>query len=177
MSRPSWFQKIYWSHFAKPVSERELAKYLLTHPVSSVLEIGVGDGSRLQRLAKLVQLEPGAQQLRYIGVDEFEAAQDGRHHLSLKQAHQLANQLGFKASLLPGTAPQAIARVAHKFGSSDLIIVDGGLDPDSPTSGELGSWMNRIAHSKSAIIACRQVGQPMKLVDTKLIDLQIVKAA
>lgn len=176
MSRPSWLQKIYWARFSKPVSERPLFKYLLDHPVSSILEIGVGDGARMQRIAKLVRLSPGAEQLRYIGVDEFESAKSGRH-LSLKQAHQLANQLGFKASLIPGEISAAIPRVAHKMGASDLIIVDGGLNPQEPLVGVVGTWLNRLAHSGSGVIACETSGSELVVVDSAKLELPIRAAA
>lgn len=76
--------------FSKPLSERELVRHLIATPISSLLEVGVGDGSRLKRLVQIVQLSTGTERLRYVGIDEFEAAKDGLHHLSLKTAHQLA---------------------------------------------------------------------------------------
>jgi hypothetical protein len=177
MTRLSWWQKIYWTRFSKPVEERALVRFLIEHPVSSILEIGIGGGARLQRVAKLVSPIAGCEQVRYIGIDEFEASPAGRVHLSLKQAHQLASQLGFKASLIPGTPAQAVARVAHKFGASDLIIIDGGIDLANPTSGSIGSWLNRLAHSTSTVIACDQPGQPLTIVRPELLELPIVKAA
>lgn len=176
MSRQSWLHRVYWSHFAKPIEQRALFRFLVQSPISSVLEIGVGDGTRMRRMAKLVNLPSGTQQLRYIGVDEFESSQ-GRPFLSLKQAHRLASQLGFKASLIPGSAAQAVARVAHKFSPSDLILIDGGLDPKNPASGPLGGWINRLAHSQSTIIASEQAGGPLVVVDANLLDLPITKAA
>jgi len=176
MSRQSWWQKIYWTRFAKPIEERTLFKYLIQHPVSSILEVGVGEGARMKRIAKLVNLASGSDQLRYIGVDEFESAQ-GRPFLTLKQAHRLASQMGFKASLIPGSAPQALPRVAHKFGPSDLIIIDGGIDLSSPTTGVIGSWLNRLAHSQSTVIASNQVGGALGVIERKLLELPLSKAA
>ncbi|MEZ6135602.1 MAG: hypothetical protein R3C53_11900 [Pirellulaceae bacterium] len=149
---------------------------MLTRPLSSILEIGVGDGSRMQRIAKLVQLPTGSQQLRYIGIDEFESAKSGRH-LSLKQAHQLAGQLGFKASLIPGDHNSAIPRVAHKMGASDLVIVDGGLNPQEPLVGIIGTWLNRLAHNQSTVVACEQHGGDLVVVDSTKLDLPIRIAA
>lgn len=171
MSRPSWLQKIYWTRFAKPVEDRELFKQLLSHPISSILEIGVGDGARMRRLAKLVQRTLDCEALRYIGTDEFESSKDGQRHLSLKQAHQLAAHLGFKASLIPGDVNSAIPRVAHKLGVSDMIIIDGGLDPVQPLANFLGSWLNRLAHQDTIILACQERGGPLLLVDRQLLDL------
>jgi hypothetical protein len=170
MSRPSWLQKIYWSRFSKPVSERALFKHLIAHPVRSILEIGVGDGARMQRIAKLVQLPSDVTQLRYIGIDEFESASSGRH-LTLKQAHQLASQLGFKASLIPGDHSSAIPRVAHKMGACDLVIVDGGLNPQEPSVGIIGTWLNRLAHSQSTVIASNVDGGELVVVDCGQLEL------
>jgi hypothetical protein len=177
MSRLSWLQKIYWTRFSKPVEERSLVRFLIDNPISSILEIGIGNGTRLQRISKLVNPSVGCAQVRYIGVDEFEGSPASREHLTLKQTHQLANQLGFKASLIPGIPAQAIARVAHKFGASDLIIIDGGIDLASPTSGVIGSWLNRLAHSTSTVLACNQPGQTLMIVNRDSLELPLVKAA
>ncbi len=171
MNRLSWLQKVYWTRFGKPLQERCLFKQLVEHPISSVLEIGVGDGQRMRRIAKLVQLSSGCDTLRYIGIDEFESAGDGRRHLSLKQAHQLVSQQRFKASLIPGDHRAAIPRVAHKMGASDLIIIDGGLNPEEPHSGLIGTWLNRLAHDESTVLACEETGGEMVVVDTARLEL------
>jgi hypothetical protein len=176
MGRRSWFSRLYWTKFAKPVEQRALYQFLINHPISSVLEIGVGSGQRMQRICQLVNLVPGVEQLRYIGVDEFESSTSGEH-LTLKEAHRIASQLGFKASLIPGTIQSAVPRVAHKFGPSDLIIVDGGIDLDRPTSGPVGGWLNRLAHSRSTVIASGTQAGPMVILPTQSLDLPIVKAA
>jgi hypothetical protein len=163
MSRLTWFQRVYWTHFSKPLAERELVRQLIAKPIASLLEIGVGNGSRMKRLAQLVHLTPDAERLRYIGVDEFEATTDGRPHLSLKVAHQVATQCDFKATLIPGDLKSAIPRVAHKIGASDLVIIDGGLDPNDPASSVITPWLNRIAHPTSTILACAQPGQTLML--------------
>jgi hypothetical protein len=177
MSRLSWLQKLYWTRFGKPSEERELFKFLITHPIRSLLEIGVGDGARMQRFAKLVQLADGVEQLRYIGIDEFESATDGGRHLRLKEAHQLSSLLGFKASLIPGDHASAIPRVAHKMGACDVIVVDGGLDPAAPSSGVVGTWLNRLAHDHSVVFACSQPGGTMQRVNLGEIALPPVRQA
>ncbi len=164
MSRLTWIQRVYWTRFSKPVSDRELVRQLIDHPIASLLEIGVGRGERMNRISQLVSLTPETERLRYIGVDEFEAAKDGGNHLSLKTAHQLASQLGFKASLIPGDIKSAMPRVAHKFGPSDLIVIDGGLDPQQPHTSAITPWLNRIAHDGSIILACAQPGQTLTLL-------------
>ncbi len=160
MGRLNWFQRFYWQKLAKPVAERELFRQLISHPIASVLEIGVGDGQRMQRIVQLAELAPGVTQLRYVGVDEFESSKDGGVHLTLKQAHQQASQLGLRANLIPGELKSAMPRVAHKIGPSDLVIVNGGLDPAQPLAGPIGQWLFHITHEKSILLAASQAGQP-----------------
>ncbi len=176
MSRQSWWQKIYWTRFSKPVEERVLANFLVNHSIQSVLEVGVGDGSRLRRIAKLVNATNTSEPVRYIGVDEFESAKDPSH-LTLKQAHQLATQLGFKASLIPGTPQAALPRVAHKFGPSDLVIVNGGIELHQPAMGTIGSWLDRLAHNRSTVIASGNSGGALVAVDARKLSLPLTKAA
>jgi len=164
MSRLTWIQRVYWTRFSKPISDRELVRQLIDKPISSLLEIGVGLGERMHRIEQLVTLTAGTERMRYIGVDEFEASKDRSLHLTLKTAHQIASQVGFKASLIPGDIKSALPRVAHKFGASDLIVIDGGLDPDQPHASPITPWLNRIAHDNSIILACAQPGQTLTLV-------------
>lgn len=175
MNRLSWVTRLYWTHFGKPTTERELFKQLIEHPVSSILEVNVGTGARMERIAKLVQLTPGTEKLRYVGIDEFEAASDKHKHLTLKTAHQLASGLGFRASLIPGELKTAVPRVAHKFGTSDLIIIDGGLDPQNPENSIIAGWLRHLAHENSIILATAEIGGALKLM--KLPSAQALTAA
>jgi hypothetical protein len=89
----------------------------------------------------------------------------------------MATQLGFKASLIPGKPQLALPRVAHKFGTSDLIIINGGLQLSNPTVGPIGGWLNRIAHSRSTVMACEQADEPLTIVPREALDLPVVKVA
>ncbi len=177
MSRPSWWRRIYWTRFGKPVEDRALFTELVNGCFSSVLEIGIGDCQRIRRIAKLIQLPAGTERLRYIGTDEFEAAQDGRRHYSLKQAHKIVGVLGFKASLVPGDIGSAVPRVAHKMGASDLIIIDGGVDPQNLSAGPIGSWLNRIGHEQSVILASAEPGAVLQKVSVQDLPLPHGRAA
>jgi hypothetical protein len=177
MSRLSWVQKFYWSNFAKPSQDRALFKTLVTSEISSVLEIGVGDGQRIRRVAKLAQVPDDVERLRYVGTDEFEAADDGRPHLTLKHAHQLVGRLSLRATLIPGDFSSAIPRVAHKIGPSDLLIVNGGMDPLNPTLSPICNWLNRLAHASSVMLACQEPGDELAVVDLSPIELPLQRAA
>ncbi len=164
MVRLNWLQRFYWERIAKPASDRELYRHLIATPISSVMELGIGRGERMRRIARLVHFPEGCTQLRYIGLDRFESATDQSQHLTLKQAHQQAMQLGFKATLIPGEINSSIARAAQKVGSCDLIIADGAMDPHCIQASPIGQWIHHITHGSSAIFACSQPGTSLKRV-------------
>lgn len=162
MSLPGWWQRFYWTRLAKPVEDRALFGYLLERPYRSVLEVGMGDGQRLRRLARLIQIPPDVDRIRYIGTDEFESAEDRQGHMRLKDAHRLAGQLGFRVALVPGPMESTMMRVAHKFGPSDLVIINGGWDPEHPHDCIAGRWLPHIAHEGSVILASKQPGATLQ---------------
>ena len=161
---PNWLQKQFWTRIAKPAEDRALFQHLVSQPVSSILEVGIGVGHRMKQISKLVQLPADVEQLKYIGTDEFEAASDGQNHLSLKQAHQIAGSLGYKATLIPGDIQSAIPRVAHKMGTVDVIVADGSIDPLAPLNSFLGQWGNHIAHEGTMIFACAKRGSQLEAI-------------
>lgn len=161
MGRLNWFQRFYWQKLAQPAADRELFRLLIAQPIASVLEVGVGNGERMKRIVQLVQLSAGVTQLRYVGVDGFESAKDGGQHLTLKQAHQQASQLGLRANLIPGDLRSAMPRVAHKIGASDLVIVNEGFDIAQPLSGPIGQWLRHITHARSVLLVAPTPGAPL----------------
>ena len=170
MDRPNWLQKIYWSKFAKPVEERGLFSFLVNTPVQTVLEVGIGNGQRMKRIARLIQSQSG-EPIRYVGTDEFESGDSTRPHIPLKQAHQIAGRLGFKSSLIPGTDESALPRVAHKFGQSDLILVNTPIEANGP----LSTWIEHLAHDRTTLFYPQPDGK-LKAINP-LKDFQIRAAA
>lgn len=177
MSRHSWLTRKYWAHFAKPATDRELFRFLANTPVASIVEFGVGKCQRLRQIANVVQLADGAEKLRYVGTDEFEAAVDPSEHVSLKQAHQIAGSLDFKVTLMPGDAASAAPRVAHKVGLSDVVIVNGGMNPADPMRSPLGPWLSRLTHDESHLFACEQAGGTLVAVNPRLLTAADRQAA
>lgn len=110
----------------------------------SVLEIGVGDGSRA--LAVLETLSKAGQQASYIGIDEFEMAGT----VTLKQVHQTMRAQGIRPQLFPGTAERGVMRVAHTIGTVDLILIAEG--PRDAQSQAAFGLMNRICHENTVVL-------------------------
>lgn len=153
MSRLSWTKRFYWRYLSKPASERSLFLHVLENPVSSILEIGLGDGERFARVIPLCSKPEGVSQIRYAGVDAFESAPAGTPHLPLKTAHRKLAELGVKANLIPGDTIAAIARVANLVLPSDLVIVDGHWNTGDDVSQAIQQWLPRLCHDQSTIFA------------------------
>lgn len=164
MVRLNWFQRFYWERLAKPRTDRELFRTLISRDIESLMEIGVDDGQRMRKIARLLKIKNPSATLKYIGVDGFESSKDGNVHLSLKQAHQLATQLGFRATLIPGDLDTAVALAARKVGSCDLVVVNSGFDASQPGDGPIGKWLQHFTHAESVILARQAATQTLCLV-------------
>lgn len=153
MSRLSWTKRFYWRYLSKPASERSLFLHVLETPVSSILELGLGNGDRFTRVIPLCTKPQGVNQIRYAGVDQFESAPAGAPHLPLKTAHRKLAELGVKANLIPGDTLAGIARVANIVLPSDLVIVDGRWNSGDDISQAIHQWLPRLCHDQSTIFA------------------------
>ena len=67
----------------------------------------------------------GSEQIRYTGIDLFEAREDGEP-LKLVDVHREFAALEAKVQLVPGRLNDAIPRIANTHLRTDLILVSGG---------------------------------------------------
>jgi hypothetical protein len=166
MARLSWVQRLYWRYLSKPVAHRALYNYVIENPIASILEIGMGTGDRIRTLLSLYQLSPSAQQLRYAAVDPFESAGSSVPHVSLKGAHRILSENGVKAHLIPGDVMSGISRVAHTVLPSDLVVIDGNWNAQTPESELIERWLPRLCHRNSVIFASKTIGDVLVRVPT-----------
>ncbi len=136
VKRPSMLKRLYLKHFAKPASERVLFSAIASQSVRQIVEIGIGDCSRAQRLLRLaVQCHGGP--ITYCGVDLFEAAPKGRPILKYKDAYCKLNAANCKTKLVPGEPTAALASCANSFTNTDLILIGNQFDSTALAS----MWM------------------------------------
>ena len=164
MARLSWLQRLYWRYLAKPASCRNLFLYAAENSVSSILEIGMGNGARISSLVPLCKSVGSSTGLRYAALDPFESGAGGR--LSLKGAHRLLNELGLKAHLIPGDPTSGILRVAHTVLPSDLVIIDGCWGDGSEQAKTLEQWLPRLCHRDSGVFVSSQEGGALQRIAT-----------
>lgn len=131
MSAVSWFRRIYLCYFSKPAGDRALLKACRKAAPKSIVEIGVGSGQRLLRLMEFVLESHAAADVRYWGVDLFEARPAESPGLALKQAHALFKPLGIKIQLVPGDPYSALARIANAVRDVDWFVIGADVDQDA----------------------------------------------
>ena len=124
-----------------------LRKRLKMISACSVLEIGVGDGSRA--IATMEALSHQSDSIRYFGIDEFEMAGG----VNLKEFHQTLRNHGIHPKLFPGSVDRALVKIAHTIGAIDLILVtDASVVDENPA---IAGLLARIAHQETVVLVSR----------------------
>lgn len=131
MSAASLLKYYYLAYFSRPSHERLLYRAIRRRPVRSIVEVGVGTGTRTLRLIEVASrfLKDGC--VRYTGIDLFEARPSSAPGMTLKRAHRLLSHSGAKVQLVPGDPYSALARTANSLTGTDLIVIGNDQDPAS----------------------------------------------
>lgn len=129
MSAANLWQYLYLSRFSKPVSDRLLYRVIRQYRPCQLLEIGMGDGQRARRLISVAQRYSPEAEIRYTGIDLFEARPAILEPaLSLKEAHRLLKSTGARTHLVPGDPYSALARTANSLGGTQLVVISATHD-------------------------------------------------
>ncbi|HAN99730.1 MAG TPA: hypothetical protein DCQ98_20920 [Planctomycetaceae bacterium] len=171
MSR--WLHHLWLTRFSKPKGERILFRTIKERPVRSVLEIGVGDLTRAERLIRFAGSFLPNGELRYTVVDLFEGRPDPSTGVSLKEAHGRLKQLDAKIKVIPGDPFSALARSANSLPETDLVLIAGDVDRDS--LARAWTYLPRTLHQKSRILLATETadGDAYRLMT----DAEIAAAA
>lgn len=125
-----------------------LCKLVAASGAQTVLEVGVGDGSRaiavVQTLAKQ-GITP-----RYCGIDEFELSGAS---LGLKDFHRNLRAAGIRAQIFPESVDRGLVKFLHTIGRADLVLLSRpGEWVEEPRIGHL---LRRVSHPGSTILVFR----------------------
>lgn len=131
LSGCSLLNYLYLAYFSQPVSERQLYRHLRSTPCHSIVEVGVGQATRTQRLLQVARRFNATESIRYTGIDLFEARPADAPGLKLKEAHQRLQLAGVRTLLVPGDPFSALSRVANSLRETDLLIIGADQDPES----------------------------------------------
>ncbi|WP_148618620.1 hypothetical protein [Mariniblastus fucicola] len=151
----SALQYFTWSQFSKPSNDRLALRAIKKNKFRSLVEVGLGEGVRCERMIRVAQKYSGAKTIRYTGVDLFEARESSETNLKLIEMHRQLNGLGAKAQLVPGDFGSATQRIANSHLRTDLVIIDCGNQGDVFADEEFASawkFLPRMLHASSQVM-------------------------
>ncbi|MCO6458127.1 MAG: hypothetical protein J5I93_22715 [Pirellulaceae bacterium] len=178
----SWKQllsHLHLSYLSQPAGERCLYRAIRLHQVRSIVEMGVGLGTRTRRMIEAVQVSSGDRPLRYTGIDLFEARPASQPGMTLKRAHQQFRPLVHRLQLVPGDPHAALARAANSLQGTDLLVI--AADQDADSLRRCWFYVPRMLHSNSLVFVERvpnnQKGGQFQLISAHEIAALSVRAS
>lgn len=161
---------LYLTHFSKPIADRAIYRAIGRLRPKLILEIGVGSGSRALRMIGQLQLLDPTLELRYVGIDQFEARpKTEATHLTLKEAHSLLRATPAKVQVVPGDPLSALSRVANSLKDVDLVIVSH--DQQGESLDRAWFFLPRTLHDKTLVLQEVSAGEGSK-VPTKFVTVE-----
>ena len=136
-------------YFSQPAVDRAIYQAIRGKTIHSVVELGIGGGVRLQRLAEMLGANAANLPLRYTGIDLFEARPASAPGLSLKQAFQELRPPQVQVKLVPGDPYSALLRTANSLAGTDLVIISADQDQDALERA--WQYLPRMLHPKSLV--------------------------
>ena len=158
-------------HFSKPTEDRLIYKTIRAQRCSSILEVGLGDGTRAERMLRVAQKFSVNKTLRYTGVDFFEGRENGQPKLPLRQVYKQLTSPSVKVQLVPGDLLSALSRIANSHTRTDLVLISAGQDPE--TLAQCWFYFPRMLHAGSQVLVQDAPGQSFQVLSR----LQIEKMA
>jgi len=148
--KTSRLRSFYLSYFSTPSSDRLIYQAVCRQKAQRFLELGIGVGQRAARMIEAAALFFPQPEIRYIGIDPFEArsAVDGPG-VTLKMAHRLLTRTGARIRLIPGEPSTALASSANTLGKVDLIVISSRLDQRHLAKGWF--YVPRLLHEESRV--------------------------
>jgi hypothetical protein len=159
--------------FSKPVCDRAIYGLIRKHRFRSFIEIGLEDGNRCESMIRVAKKYGVSPNVRYTGVDQFDARNGDQPKLALIEMHRKLKSSNTKTQLVPGDLRSAIAQIANSHVRTDLIVISAGFD-----EAELAaSWFYfpRMLHSGSLILIQRETGaefQRMNRLEVEKLEAQ-----
>lgn len=127
----SFWQCFWWSNFAQLAEDRCCYRLIQKHKFCSILEIGLEDGTRSQRMIQVALRAAGIRPVHFFGIDLFEANTNPDYEaLTLKEAHTRFSALGARVKLVPGDAYSALVRVANQLKDVELVVIGCEQNPE-----------------------------------------------
>lgn len=141
---------LYLAYLSHPKADRAIYRAIRRGQVRRIVEMGIGDGRRAERMISLARSWGTDKPIRYTAIDPFElrAEQDGPG-LSLKTAYRKLKATGAKVQVVPGDPLTALARVANSLTGTDLLLISA--DQDDVSLQQAWFYVPRMLHAASQV--------------------------
>lgn len=141
-------QYCFLAYLSRPAVDRPIYRAIRRHGVRSIVEFGIGNARRTERMIALASGQFDAP-IAYTGIDLFEARPEEEPRISLKQAYRLLRRLDARVKLSPGDPLSALVRIAHSVADADLVVVSA--DQDSAAMARAWSYVPRMIHDRTLV--------------------------
>lgn len=151
----SALQYFTWTQFSKPTNDRVAFRAIKKHKFRSLVEVGLGEGLRCERMIRIAQRYSNSSTIRYTGIDLFEDRAPADKQLKLIEMHRQLNGLGAKAQLVPGDFGSAMQRIANSHLRTDLVVIQcdqQGDFFDNATYANAWKFLPRMLHASSMVL-------------------------
>ncbi len=167
MAATSFFRSLYLNYLVKPQCERAVFRSLSKIKPQRIVEVGMDNGERAIDLIELAQRQRPTVEIRYTGLDLFDA-KPAAEPLQLKDAHCMLKSTGATVQLIPGDPLQTLTRVANNLTSTDILV----LSADVMNAGE-PDWyyVPRMLNDHSVVFVQREVDGIFEKLNFKDIQL------
>ncbi len=138
----------YLLHFSKPVSDRLVYRELRRKKARKIVEIGMGSAERAVQAINVLKEFHAVGDIHYTGIDQFEARIIGDGpRLTLRDAHRVLKTTGARVQLVPGTAGEALLRVANGLKEIDAVIISADQSPEQ--MAQAWFYLPRMVHGST----------------------------
>ena len=151
----SALQYFSWSQLSKPTNDRIAFRTIKKNKFRTLVEVGLGEGVRCERMIRVAQKYSGSSKVRYTGIDLFEDRAASEKQLKLIEMHRQLNGLGAKAQLVPGDFGSSIQRIANSHLRTDLVVVQYDQEGDIFDNAEFANawkFLPRMLHASSVVM-------------------------
>jgi hypothetical protein len=101
------------------------------HRVRAIVEVGLSSTLRSERLIRLARRCSPSHEIRYAGIDRFDARPADLPRLTLKQTHQRLSRSGATVRLIPGDVSSGLSRYANQLQGTQMLILSADQDPET----------------------------------------------
>ncbi|MEQ8788147.1 MAG: hypothetical protein RIC55_17700 [Pirellulaceae bacterium] len=149
MSAAGLLRFAYYAYLSRPAGERVLYRAMRRLRPRRIVELGLGDARRAQRLIRTAQRYAAGESVRYTGVDLFEMRPAEQARIGIKQAYHDLRAMGATVQLAPGDPFSALARIANALTGTDLLVI--AADNDAPSLARAWFYIPRMLHERTRV--------------------------